>query len=151
MSDELTTALQKSGLLDDLYANTKTREPLLHLMKSVRPDMAIPEIDTARAIAPEINDLRREVASLKLQNRYGMEADEVTEIAQLGREKGITNFDTAVEYARATAAARPRNSQASPVALPNINELFSSPAQWARNEAMKVMEENRRSRERDRS
>src|SRR6266446_5182743 len=68
-SSELVQALQKSKLLDDLYANPKTKGPLLQILKEQRPDLSIPEIDAPKAvkeaIAPELDEVRKTNQELK--------------------------------------------------------------------------------------
>jgi hypothetical protein len=155
-SSELVQALQKSKLLDDLYANPKTKGPLLQILKEQRPDLSIPEVDAPRAvkeaIAPELDEVRKTnqelkgmVAKEKAMRKHGINEDELSSLLENEvKRDGVQNLDTAVELARYRAASKPRNPQQSPVELPNAKDLFGNPAQWARNEAYKTIAEFRR-------
>src|SRR5215475_11418712 len=101
---ELIQAINKAGLMDALYANPKTKGPLLAAMKEVRPDLSIPEIDGPAAIRPELEAARREVfemkaeaAKEKLKNRLGMDDNELVEFVTEMKRDGVSNVDTAQE------------------------------------------------------
>lgn len=156
-NSELVQALQKSKLLDDLYANPKTKEPLLRILKEQRPDLAIPEIDAPRAvqekIQPQLDEIEKtrlqlqgELARLKVQREYGLTDEELTSLAKDMQEKGITKIDTAIELRKLSAHATPRNTPSTPVQLPNAKELFGNPAQWARDEAYRTINDFNRGR-----
>jgi len=154
-SAELMSALQKSKLLDDLHANLKTRGPLLNLMKEQNPSLTIPEVDAVRAIEPQMQELRQtnlelkaQLAKQQIREQYGLSDEELIETARVMKDDGVSRIDTAIELQRARAAAAPRNSQASPLQLPNTQELFSDPKGWANREAHNVIEEIRRGRNR---
>jgi len=156
-SSELVQALQKSKLLDDLYANEKTKKPLLEILKIQRPDLTIPEIDAPKAmkeaIQPEMETWRKEKAEMqtemfkeRMMRKHGLDDSGITEIAKLAQEKGISNFDTAVEHAKYVAASKPRNTQNSPLQMPDSQGLFADPRGWARREAERAIEDFKRGR-----
>jgi len=153
LSPELMAALQKSKLLDDLYANPKTKGRLLEITKEQRPDLSVPEIDVRNAIAPEMEELRRtnqelraEMTRTELKRRHDMDDEELKATAQLMQQEKIGSFDTAVEL-RKYRSASPRNTPSNPIQLPDATELFRNPSQWARNEAYKTIAEFRRGRQ----
>lgn len=156
-SSELVQALQKSKLLDDLYANPKTKGQLLSILKEQRPDLSIPEIDGPKAmkdaLAPEMveiartrDELRGEVARLNIMRKHNLSDDELVMLANDMKEKGITKIDTAIELRKLSAHATPRNSPSTPLQLPDAKELFSNPREWARNEAYKTINDLHRGR-----
>src|SRR4029450_4347530 len=145
---DLITAINKSQILDQMYVNPKTKGPLLAALKEVRPDLSIPEIDTRNAVLPELEATRRELLEVKaeraadrIKNQYGMSDSEFVETISVMKNEGIQNVDTAVELQRPRAAASPRSSQASPIQLPNIKEIFNDTNNWARREALQTIED----------
>ncbi len=150
-SSELVQALQKSGMMDKLYEDKKTRGPFLELLKTIRPDLSIPEVDAPKAvkeaIAPELDEVRRTnqelkgmVAKERVMRKHNINEDELTSILENEVKKdGVQNLDTAMELRRYRAASAPRNTQATPIQLPDAKELFANPREWARNEAYKVI------------
>ena len=157
-SSELVQALQKSKLLDDLYANPKTKGPLLQILKEQRPDLSIPEIDAPKAvkeaIAPELDEVRKTNSELKamvarerVMRQHNINEDELKSLLEQEVQKdGVQNLDTAIELRRHRAAAAPRNTPSTPVQLPNAKELFANPAQWARDEAYRTIADFNRGR-----
>ena len=155
-SSELVQALQKSKLLDDLYANPKTKGPLLQILKEQRPDLSIPEIDAPKAvkeaIAPELDEVRKTnqelkgmVAKEKAMRKHGINEEELQSLLENEiKRDGVQNLDTAVELRKYRNSASPRNTPSTPIQLPDAKELFGNPAQWARNEAYKTINEFRR-------
>ena len=156
VSVEVVQALQKSKLLDDLYANPKTKGPLLQILKEQRPDLSIPEIDAPKAvkeaIAPELDEVRKTnqelkgmVAKERVMRKHNINEDELTSLLENEVKKdGVNNLDTAIELRRYRASAAPRNTPSTPIQLPDAKELFGNPGQWARNEAYKTIAEFRR-------
>jgi hypothetical protein len=154
---ELLNAVQKSGILDELYSNPKTKAQFLGLLKETRPSLSIPEIDGPAAIQQhlqpqleQIEKARQEVnaqaARLNIREKYGMSDEEISEVAQTMQRDKVGSFDTAVELTKYRSVT-PRNGQNSgPVSLPDSKELFANPQQWARNEAHKVINELQRGR-----
>src|SRR6266404_9408561 len=107
-SSELVQALQKSKLLDDLYANQKTKGKLLEILKEQRPDLSIPEIDAPKAvkeaIAPELDEVRKTnqelkgmVAKEKAMRKHGINEEELQSLLENEiKRDGVQNLDTAV-------------------------------------------------------
>src|SRR5258708_28896257 len=134
-SSELVQALKKSKLLDDLYANPKTKGPLLQILKEQRPDLSIPEIDAPKAvkeaIAPELDEVRKTnqelkgmVAKERVMRKHNINEDELTSLLENEVKKaGVHNLDTAIELRRYRANASLRNTPTSPIELPDFNEL----------------------------
>jgi hypothetical protein len=157
-SSELIQNLQKSKLLDDLYANPKTKGKLLEILKEQRPDLSIPEIDAPKAvresIQPEIDEIRKTNTELKglvvkerVMRKHNINEDELASLLENEVKKdGVQNLDTAIELRRHRAAAAPRSASTTPLQLPNAKELFSNTNQWAREEALRTIEDLRRGR-----
>ena len=155
-SSELVQALQKSKLLDDLYSNEKTRGPLLKILKEQRPDLSIPEVDGPKAvreaIAPELEQMRKDnlemrgiVAREKFKAKTRSTDEELDAILETEvKRDGVQNLDTAYELHQHRAAAAPRNTQHSPVLMPDSKGLFADPRGWARKEAAQAIEDFRR-------
>ncbi len=114
-SSELVQALQKSKLLDDLYANPKTKGPLLSILKE------------------------------RFKAKYGSDDEELNALLENEVKKdGVQNLDTAMELRRHRAAAAPRNTQSSPILIPDSKELFADPRGWGRREALRAVEDFRK-------
>ena len=68
---ELKAAKPSKELLDQIGANPKTRTSLLRLMKTVKPDLPIPEIDAAEPVLEAVNAI-----SKRLDDKEKAEAEE---------------------------------------------------------------------------
>jgi len=152
-SNELMQALQKSKLMDTLHADPRTHRKILEAIKEVQPELSVPEIDAAKYVEPQLEQMRREnlevraeLAKSRIKEQYGMSDQELVDTFTMMKDEGIARVDHAVELQRARESQRPRNAGQRPIELPNVAQLFSNPAQFARDEAAKVIQEFRSGR-----
>ncbi len=148
---EIYAALNKSKLMDDLYANEKTRGTLLNAMKTARPDLSIPEVDARAAVLPELEAARQELREVKgeitrdrLMREYDMTPEELAETAKFAQDNSINRFDIARELKEYREAQHPRNARNSPLQMPDTDGLFNNPKQWALDEAHRAIADFKR-------
>jgi hypothetical protein len=140
--------------------NKTTRVKMLRTMKEAKPDVVLPELDTEDRISAEMNTLREENKKLRedTDNRAaaqilkekrqlcvtrGLKPEDVEKVMQ---EKHIQSHESAIEFIEANN----RVAAPAPAALPNFDRsvtlpvndgLKKNPAQWAREEAAKTINE----------
>jgi hypothetical protein len=118
--DEATKAkLLKTGLLiSKLSADPKHRRKALELIKAAAPETSIPELDMEEAagriaeertkpVMEENKSLREEFNALKTslqrdkwREAHGLTEEDLVEVEELAKDKGITKADTAVDFWR---------------------------------------------------
>lgn len=92
LDDTVARNLQAAaGLVDMLGKNPKTRQGLFKLIKEVRPDVNIPEIDAVAATEAKITKVQESIEALTKKLTQDKEDDKLEkERARLTRDHGFT-------------------------------------------------------------
>ncbi len=154
--------IEKAQLLDSLANDPKYRGRLFGLIKELKPDAVIPEVDapvavmttlkphleaieqTKQEVAQERDAMRAERATERFQTKHQLSEEEMGEVRKVLTEEKVGSPDAAVELVRLRQAARPRTIPTRSFELPSverIKELRKNPLKWAQDEAYKFFAE----------
>lgn len=139
-------AAPSKALLDMMAANPKTRRRVLEMVKEIRPDLSIPELDAAKPVLDEVTQTRAELAALKkeladeraekdktvregamtrtiAENRQrlreqGYQEEGIAAIEKLMTDRGLTDYEAA-------AALLDRTQPKDEMILPNYDRSWS--------------------------
>lgn len=146
--------------------NPATRRSFFETVKQANPNLAIPEIDSERAMQAHLKTRDEEAAKLRAELEAEKAQRQANERVQALKDQGViashNEFNEVVKYAsengfqvtdaglkRAAEARRREQESAIPTPThvfprPNATEnkdLMKNPQQWARNAAASVMDE----------
>lgn len=159
------TVQELAALGMQLAGSPETRQQYLSLVKQVRPDLPMPELETSRRIDDATQKLRDEIAEMKAEQsrrdaaeevarsrgdlvKRGLASeDDIAKIEEMMLKDGIMNYETAARYyqnQRQLAAPTPSVANSRAFApLVNMNEFFKNPRTAAMNAADEVFRELR--------
>lgn len=158
---EIVAVINKSKLMDEMLNSEAGRPILLEAVKAVRPTLRIPERDipadvekrVSEKYEAELKSLREDIKALggaqsardkaDKASRYDLDESAVAEVEKLQKERGINDYDTALEfYSLTRRASEPSHyTPTSPLTLPDQKGLFEDPVAWSRKTAHDVINE----------
>ena len=157
-----------ASLAKTLADNPQTRKEFLRLTKTARPDVPIPELDIDDSLTRVSQNAESRVASLeaRLREKEALEElerrrarvkksglaqsdEDIAAIEKVMIEKGITNHEAAAEYhqwMKQAAAPTPTGYNPQVINKFDLNAYWKNPANAARSEAAKALNELRQPR-----
>lgn len=155
-----------AALANKLANDPATRKDFLKLAKKSTPELTFPELEMEQTLEATVKPFKEKIETLEnklrekditdrvLNNRQKLVKDglaseaDIPEIEKLMIEKKIPDHNTAAEFYRLQKeAARPTPGRYTPPTNPiNLKEIGKNPKNWARNEAMKAIDELARNR-----
>jgi chromosome segregation ATPase len=170
MSLELTNDARSelAALAQTLAENPQTRKEFLRLTKQVKPDLPIPELEIEEKVSQSLTASEQRVQQLeaKLAERDALEKlkerrqslkekgliendSDIDEVEKLMVEKKIADHETAAQYhqwMKQAAAPTPTGYNPQVINKFDLNAYWKNPANAARSEAAKALNELRQPR-----
>jgi hypothetical protein len=157
---------EMARLTSDLSSNPATRKQYLKLVKQLRPDLHIAELEVEESSEKRASETDEKISKLeaKLAEKEAIEnyrerrnallkkgivqsEDEIDEVEKIMVEKKIHDHETAAEYLdwmKRAAVPTPSGYNPSPLKGFKLNEFWKNPVQGARNEAAAALAELRK-------
>ena len=158
---------QLAMLMRELADHPETRKDILRLTKKVKPDLVIPELELEERTSSAVSEAKAKVESLeaKLREKEALEdlekrrrelmkkglvkdESEIEEVEKVMLDKGITSHEAAAEYwqwMKQAAAPTPSGYNPSPLGKFDLGKFYKNPVTAARDEAVKALNELRKS------
>jgi septal ring factor EnvC (AmiA/AmiB activator) len=155
-----------AALAQRLADNPETRKDFLRMTKKVNPDLPIPELEIDDRTNSAINQMRQENDSIRAQlkakeaqemldkRRQSLvkkglvdNEDEIDAVEKLMLEKKIADHETAAQYhqwMKQAAVPTPSGYQPSAVKQFDLNKFWKNPANAAREEAVRALNDVRK-------
>lgn len=155
-------------IFEKLLTNPQTRTAVLELIKEQIPDLPIPEIDIVKKVKKDVDEkikeiekekdeLKRKLEEKEIQEKYQrlkdtfrtkykFSDDEIVEVEKIMIEKKVLDPDAAAKlymYEKSLAEG-PAGFEQPAIPIPDEKELKQNPKKWARTQALKVIQELKR-------
>jgi hypothetical protein len=155
--EDMTEAERNSEILKRLMNHPEVGREAKRLWKKVEPRANFPDLDLEDQVSAATKALNEKVEKLEQERiedrvRANREANhkrvrdagfEVEQVEKVMTDEKIANYDTAIKYLQGQSALAPPTPEAvTPIRMPdNLKDIQKNPAQWARNEAFKAINE----------